>query len=236
LHAIALYQKAGEELVTASANDGALRPDVTAILAERLSPETMDQVGAALSQGHADAALDRIAPADTFYLTAQFRRRFPDRNGSWGPAGTELAALIQRDPDQVSLEILSRDFGVPHPTLAQSYGEEILNLRPFPSVMDYASELLAESWESTNLYWARLADEMGYSPVMLNELAPVLTRRMVEKIFGSDFDDWPALMRAMRETGDEFRRGQLANVPKVKVAMQPPAAPDGVGRTAENNF
>ena len=30
------------------------------------------------------------------------------------------------------------------------------------------SRLFGESWDSTNLYWARLADEMGYSPVMLN--------------------------------------------------------------------
>lgn len=115
--------------------------------------------------------------------------------------------------------MLSQDFGVPHPTITQNYADSILNLRPFPSVMDYASVLLAESWESTNLYWARLADEMGYTPVMLNELAPVLTRRMVEKIFGSDFDDWPALLRAMRETGTEFRKGQVAGVPKINMPL-----------------
>jgi hypothetical protein len=220
LHAAALYQKAGEELVAGAAKDTNLRADVTALLSKRLSPETMDQIDAELSAGHADEAMLHIAPADTFYLTVEFRKDFPARNGVWGTAGTELASLAQRDPDQVSPEILAFDFGVPHPTLAQSYRDEMLNLRPFPSVMDYASELLAESWESTNLYWARLADEMGYTPVMLNELAPVLTRRMVEKIFGSDFDDWPALMRAMRETGDEFRHGQVAGVPKVTVAQQ----------------
>jgi hypothetical protein len=161
-----------------------------------------------------------MAPADTFYLAAEFRKDFPNGNGAWGPAGTELTALMQRSPEQVSAEALSRDFGVPHPALAQSYRDEMLNLRPFPSVMDYASELLAESWESSNLYWARLADDMGYTPVMLNELAPILTRRMVEKIFGSDFDDWPALIRAMRETGDEFRSGKLAGAPKVSTAPQ----------------
>jgi hypothetical protein len=220
LHAVALYQKAGEELVTGAAKDASLRADVSSLLSDRLPPETMDQVNAALNAGHADEALLRIAPADTFYLTVEFRKKFAARSGIWGPAGTELAALIQRNPGDGSPDLLSRDFGVPHPTLAQSYRDEMLNLRPFPSVMDYASELLAESWESTNLYWARLADEMGYSPVMLNELAPVLTRRMVEKIFGSDFDDWPALMRAMRETGDEFRHGQVAGVPKVSVAQQ----------------
>ena len=221
LHAVALYQEAGEELVKAAVNDAALRPDVIAILAERLSPETADEVDADLASGHADLAMDKISPEDTFFLTAEFRRKFPDRPGVWGAAGTELEALAKRDPSQVAPGLLSDDFGVPHPTISQSYSDELLGLKPFPSVMDYASELLAESWESTNLYWARLADEMGYTPVMLNELAPVLTRRMVEKIFGSDFDDWPALIRAMRETGEEFRHGQVAGVPKINLPVQP---------------
>lgn len=219
LHAASLYQQAGEELVDRAAKDSSLRPEVSTILADRLSPEAMDAVNAELAAGRADEALRRIAPADEFYLTEEFRKKFPDRTGVWGTAGTELEALAKRDPSQVDPKVLSQDFGVPHPTITQNYADSILNLRPFPSVMDYASELLAESWESTNLYWARLADEMGYTPVMLNELAPVLTRRMVEKIFGSDFDDWPALLRAMRETGTEFRKGQVAGVPKINMPL-----------------
>lgn len=220
LHAVALYQKAGEELVANAAKDASLRPDVLAVLSTRLSPETVDRVSAALNAGSVDTAMEDITPADTMYVTMEFQKQFPDRSTAWGPAGIELASLIKREPNQASLEVISEDFGVPHPTIAQSYGEELLNLRPFPSVMDYASELLAESWESSNLYWARLADEMGYTPVMLNELAPMLTRRMVENIFGSDFDDWPALIRAMRQTGDEFRSGKLAGVPKATVALR----------------
>ena len=69
--------------------------------------------------------------------------------------------------------------------------------------------MLAESWDSSNLYWGRLADEMGYSPVLLNRLIPELTRRMVEKIFATDVEDWQAMLRAMRETGDEFRQGKI---------------------------
>ena len=40
---------------------------------------------------------------------------------------------------------------------------------------------------------------------------PQLTHRMVEKIFATDFEDWPAVLRAMHETGDEFRRGEIAS-------------------------
>jgi len=90
--------------------------------------------------------------------------------------------------------------------LTQSYARQVLGLEPFPAFAGYSSRLMAESWESNNLYWARLADEMGYPPVMLNILAPQLTRRMVEKIFATDFEDWPALLRAMREAGNDFQR------------------------------
>jgi hypothetical protein len=71
------------------------------------------------------------------------------------------------------------------------------------------------------LYWARLADEQGYSPVMLNRLVPELTRRMVEKIFATDIEDWPALLRATRETGDEFRKGKMVTLSNTAPASQP---------------
>ena len=38
---------------------------------------------------------------------------------------------------------------------------------------------------------------------------------MVEKIFATDFEDWPAILRAMRETGEEFRQGKIASLPKI---------------------
>jgi hypothetical protein len=53
---------------------------------------------------------------------------------------------------------------------------------------------------------------MGYSPVTLNRLVPQLTHRMIEKIFATDQEDWPAILRAMRETGDEFRQGKAGSL------------------------
>jgi hypothetical protein len=41
-------------------------------------------------------------------------------------------------------------------------------------------------------------------------LVPELTRRMVENIFATEVEDWPAILRAMRETGEEFRQGKIA--------------------------
>src|SRR2546421_648873 len=135
--------------------------------------------------------------------------------------GKELATLSERYPNEVNWERLSRDFGVPHRILAQSYAPELLNLPPFPVFMGYSSRLLAETWDSNNLYWARLADEKGYSPVMLNRLVPELTRRMVEKIFATEFEDWPALLRATRETGEEFRQGKIVALSRNDSFSQP---------------
>jgi hypothetical protein len=213
LHAVALYQRAGEELVTASASDPALRTKVLGIFSERMSPERTSWLEHSLSEGRPDDALSQITPADAFYLTAEFHRRFPEDSGVWGPSGRELDRLSHQYPSEVSWQRLSRDFGVPHRTLAQTYTPELLNVKPFPAFAGYSSRLMAESWDSNNLYWARLADEMGYEPAMLNLMSPELTRRMVEKIFATDFEDWQALNRAMREAGEEFREGKIGVVP-----------------------
>jgi hypothetical protein len=38
---------------------------------------------------------------------------------------------------------------------------------------------------------------------------------MVEKIFATEFEDWLALLRAMREAGEEFRKGKIAVLPEM---------------------
>jgi hypothetical protein len=218
LHAVTLYQRTGEELMAAAADNDMIRQTVMSILSDRMLPQRSEEVEKALRAGRAEEALSLTTPAETFYLTAEFRRRSPGDTSHWGPAGKELEALTARFPAEVSWERLSEDFGVPHPALAQSYALELLNVKPFPSFLGYSSRLLAESWDSNNLYWARLADEMNYSPVMLNHLVPELTRRMVEQTFATHLEDWTAVLRAMRETGNEFRQGKIAATPKSNVA------------------
>lgn len=207
LHAVSLYQQSGEDLLAASARNDDLRNRVMNILSTRMIPQRSERLEQTLQSGHVPEALSQVMPADTFYLAAEYQRQFPQ--DSFGPAATELAALSRLHADEVSWERLSRDFGVPHRVLAHSYARELLNLPPFPVFMGHSSRLLAETWDSNNLYWARLADEKNYSPVLLNRLVPELTRRMVEKIFATDFEDWPALLRAVHETGEEFRQGKI---------------------------
>ena len=214
LHAVALYQRSGEELLTASVKDPQLRARVINILSDRMTPQRLERAEQALTREEDLAVmLPRMMPADTFYLAAEFRRRYPAEAASSGPAGQQLDDLARQHPGDVSMERLSRDFGVPHPTLARTYGRDILNVKPFPFFGGYSSRLFGESWESNNLYWARLADELGYSPVMLNRLVPELTRHMTAKIFATDLEDWPAMVRAMRETGEELRQGKIAALP-----------------------
>jgi hypothetical protein len=218
LHAVALYQRAGEELVMAAARDQKLSQSVVDILSDRMLPQITERVATALSAGRGTDALFEIMPAESFYLAAEYRHRFPGDTAHWGAAGNELEDLLRRNPSGAGVDRLSRDFGVPHPALTQSNARELLNLKPFPAFMDYSSRLLAESWDSTNLYWARLADEMGYSPEMLNRIVPQLTLHMVERTFASHLEDWPAVARAMRETGEEFRQGKIAALPKAAAA------------------
>jgi hypothetical protein len=218
LHAVTLYQRTGEELLAGAAHDEALRKTVLDILSGRMTPQRAEQIETALRTGAVEEAISRAMPGETFYLAAEFRQRFPGQSSNWGKASEELENLSTQYPTEVSWKRLSEDFGVPHPALAQSYSRELLIVKPFPAFMGYSSRLLAESWDSNNLYWARLADEMGYSPAMLNRLVPELTFRMVEKIFATDFEDWPAMLRAMRETGDEFRHGKIASLPKVALS------------------
>lgn len=220
LHAITLYQRAGEELLSASAKDEALRTKVVAILSGRMLPEQSKQLERDLHNQKTSEVLAWIMPADVFYLAAEFREKYPEQSGDVGSAIRELDELSKQHPDQVNWRRLSHDFGVPHPVMAQNYGLELLNVAPMPPFSGEASRLLAESWDSPNLYWARLADERGYPPVLLNRLVPELTRVMIGKIFATDFEDWPALLRAMHEAGEDFRTGKIA-LPATMSASRP---------------
>ena len=210
LHAVDLYQRCGEELLTASALNPEMREKVIGILSDRMTSLRLARAELALENPQSTVELiPQMLPAETFYLAAQFRSKFPDQAPLSGTAGRELEELSRTDPQDASPEHLAEEFGMPHPAIAQSNSSSLLNTEPFPFFGGYASRLFGESWESSNLYWARLADENGYSPVMLNVLAPELTRHMIANIFATNFDDSSALLRAMEQTGEEFRKGKI---------------------------
>ena len=135
-----------------------------------------------------------MTPSELFLLAREMvgrRSRDPGRlrrraAPTWPPGS----------PEEVNYAAISRAFGTPKPTLANSYQPELLNLRTFPTLMGYSSRIMAESWESNTLYWAALADELNLPPSQLNVRIPEWTRKLVEQIFASHLEDWPARARS----------------------------------------
>ncbi|HVT98290.1 MAG TPA: hypothetical protein VHE33_12350, partial [Acidobacteriaceae bacterium] len=210
LHAAALYQRAGEDLLRAAPGNAELRGRLVNILSDLMSPRRLELTQHAMLQtADITRLMPGITPAEKFYLATEYRKAYPSEAASFGQASQELDALIHKSPEDGSAARLSKDFGVPHPTLEQTNACAILTLKPLPAYSGEAYALMGESWESSNLYWARLADEMGYAPESLNILIPELSRRMIAKIFATDLEDWPAILRAMEQTGEEFREGGI---------------------------
>ena len=220
LHAVALYQQFGEELLTSAGQDASLREKVVDILATRMLSRRLGQLEKALDAGHPDEAIPRMTPAETFYLALEFQRQYPAEMTRWGKAGEEFRRSRMKTPRKSTGKGCRKISASPTPLWRKPppANFSICGLSPLSSVTRVS--LLAESWESNNLYWARLADEKGLPPESLHQLVPALTHRMVENIFATHLDDWPALLRALRETGNEFREGRLESSPKTS-ALSP---------------
>lgn len=155
-------------------------------------------------------AIERVTPSEMFILSKEMVARNKDGSGVFSG---EIRRMASESPAEINYKAISRAFGTPKPTLANSYQPELLNLRTFPTLMGFSSRIMAESWESNTLYWAALADELHVPPTQLNVLIPEWTQRVVERIFASHLEDWPALLKSLRIVGEDVRvkaRAQLA--------------------------
>jgi hypothetical protein len=128
--------------------------------------------------------------------------------------------MADASPKELNHAVISRAFGTPKPTLSTSYEPELLNLRTFPTLMGYSSRIMAESWESNTLYWAALADELSVPPAQLNVRIPEWTRKLVEQIFASHLEDWPAVLKSLRFVGDDVRARAHALAAEQKTDLQ----------------
>jgi hypothetical protein len=138
-----------------------------------------------------------------------------------GWASLEIEALAARHEADLQPSAIGHAFGTPKPTLSHSYRPTLLYLRTFPALMGYSSRILAESWESNTLYWAEVADETYTTPSQLNVRIPEWTEKLVEHIFASHLEDWPAVLRSLHTVGDDVRtkaRPQL--LAEQKAALQ----------------
>jgi hypothetical protein len=139
-------------------------------------PARLSKLQRLLAQGDVRAAEENIVPSEMYLLAEVMKEQDHD-----SPMAADLRRLFAQSPEALSARVISRTFGTPKPTLANSYEPELLNLRTFPTLMGYSSRILAESWESNLLYYAALADEAHIRPAELNVLIPEWTQQTVER-------------------------------------------------------
>ncbi len=142
-----------------------------------------------------------MTPAELYYLGQQAAAK---KLGLPGGFESQIARLAAADSG-CNEKAISGMFGTPKPTLANSLHPELMRVRTFPTLMGYSSRILAESWESPNLFFAALADELSEPPSRLNLLIPEWTQKTVEQIFATHLEDWPAVLRSMRVIAENAR-------------------------------
>jgi hypothetical protein len=197
VHLVGLRMRHAQDMLAESALDPDARKQVLEVLDLHASPYRSHVVNAALEVGDLKAALDSLTPAELYDIGADVPAKGSD------PISNELRALLDKNDPAFSDRAISYAFGTPKPTLANSYRPQLLRLRTFPTLMGYSSRIMAESWESNSLYWVALADQMHISPSQLNVLIPAWTQQVVERIFASHLEDWPALLKSLRSVGQE---------------------------------
>jgi hypothetical protein len=217
MHWVGLHMRLGESLLAESALDRNLRDRVIDVLESMAPPGRLRKVEDLLAQGRARSAIENVTPCELFMIAQQMI----DSGHSSGAFAGDIRQLGQDAPNRVNYTAISRAFGTPKPTLTNSYRPELLYLRTFPTLMGYSSRIMAESWESTVLYWAALADEAHVPPSQLNVLIPEWTQKTVERIFATHLEDWPALLRSLRLVGEDIRlKLRMQMDPEQKASLQ----------------
>lgn len=208
LRYVSLRMARGNNLLAAAAMDPNLMRSLRTALERHLTPGEVRTIEDRLVSGDFRGAALRVPPA-VLYEIAE------DPALQDAPAdiySMQLASLNPAARPELEPAAMSRAFGTPKPTLFHSYRPTLMGLRTFPALMGYSSRILAETWESNNLYFAAVADEAGVPPDMLDCYVPEWNREILENIFAANLEDWPSLIRSLRTTGDSILRqpSQLA--------------------------
>ncbi len=202
MHWVGLHMRYAESLVAEASLDSELRRRVLESLSRLALPARVRRVASALEVFDVREAWNSITPLEAFALA---REILESKTGPENLFAAEIRRMATEAPDRINYQVISRAFGTPKPTLTNSYQPELLYLRTLPTLMGYSSRIMAESWESNTLYWAALADEMHLPPAQLNLLIPEWTRQTVERIFATHLEDWPAVLRSLRNVGEDIR-------------------------------
>jgi len=202
IHYLALHLRLGEDLVAAAAASSEMLGHVVEVLDKTAQPVRLRGISSAAAAGDIAAAAELITPAEFYALGRHAASAGLDLPGGFGAI---IARLAEADSSRLNHEAISEAFGTPKPTLANTMRPHLLNLRTFPTLMGFSSRIMAESWESNNLFFAALADELQLRPSELNVRIPEWTQKTVEQIFATHLEDWPAVLRSMRVIADQAR-------------------------------
>lgn len=199
---VAMHLRLSELMLAESVMDEGLRGRVVRVLGQFAPPARARQVGEWLAEGRVKKALDNVTPSELFLLAKEMHVAQAEAGDGMAQ---EIRKMAQAAPAVASYGAISKAFGTSKPTLTNSYSPELLNIRTFPTLMGYSSRIMAESWESSLLYYAAVADSAYMMPSQLNVAVPEWTKHTVERIFATHLEDWPALLRSMRQVGEEVR-------------------------------
>ncbi len=198
LHWVSLHMDYGETLLAEAALNPGRAGKVLSALGQYAPPSRVAMVNELLQQGAVRTAIAEVMPAELFDLARTMAAEHDD-----DPLAREIRRMQADSPAEINYAVISRLFGTPKPTIANSFSPQLLSLRTFPALMGYSSRILAETWESSLLYYATLADDMGMRPAQLNLTIPAWTQQTVQGIFATHLEDWPALLRSLRSVGDD---------------------------------
>ncbi len=206
MHWVNLHMRLSQSLLAEAVFAPGLRETVMEALRAQVPPNRIYIVTHMLESGDVSGAIQNLTPLELYVMACTLES---SPAVSHDAVAIEISQLAAHHASEVSDAAISQAFGTPKPTLANSYRPELLKLRTFPTLMGYSSRIMAESWESNTLYWAALGDQMHVTPPQLNVLIPEWTEKVVEHIFASHLEDWPALLKSLRAVGAEVRSGAL---------------------------
>ncbi|MBL8290727.1 MAG: hypothetical protein JNN08_02760 [Bryobacterales bacterium] len=215
MHWVGLHVRLGESRLAEALINETARPATLQVLGRQAAPARVARVNTLLASGDYKGAIENVTASELFLLGSDFVANSKETEI---PIAQEIRRLTAAAPEANSYAAISRAFGTPKPTLTTSFRPELLNLRTFPTLMGYSSRIMAESWESSILYYVALADEMSLSPDRLNLAIPEWTQKTVERIFATHLEDWPALLRSLRVIGDDVRAAERRPAGAVRAA------------------
>jgi hypothetical protein len=190
---VSLHLQRGRVLLATAALDASVEPKVMESLRRYLPPSRVEWMEGRLGGNGFGALVEQVPPSVLFAISLD-----PElKNAAPDASSVAIAELESRKDPKLSAAAIADAFGTPKPTLTHSYRPGLLYLRTFPALMGYSSRILAESWESNNLYYAALADETGLPVTLLDTYVPEWNRAAIENIFATHLEDWPALLRSL---------------------------------------